>query len=200
MPFHLDRPVALRGPARHPRTAAAARVGWWVALDRLGAAGRAAAANPGQKGIAKPCRTTVRAAIEDYYLEERLFPPPEGFVDQAVVADRSIDERAERDVEGFWAEQARALDWFDEWHTVLEWDLPFARWFVGGTLNVSHNCLDRHVAAGPRRAGGHPLGGGARRHPDHHLRRAAGRRGAVRQRAQGPRRRGVVTGWRSTCP
>ncbi len=54
----------------------------------------------------------------------------------------------ERDVEGFWADQARALDWFDEWHTVLEWDLPFAKWFVGGTLNVSYNCLDRHVAAG----------------------------------------------------
>jgi acetyl-CoA synthetase len=88
------------------------------------------------------------AAIEDYYLEERLFPPPEGFADQAVVSDRSIVERAEHDFEGFWADQARALDWFDEWHTVLEWDLPFARWFVGGTLNVSHNCLDRHVAAG----------------------------------------------------
>ena len=88
------------------------------------------------------------AAIEDYYLEERLFRPPEGFVDQAVVADPAIAERAARDVEGFWAEQARALDWFNEWHTVLEWDLPFAKWFVGGTLNVSHNCLDRHVAAG----------------------------------------------------
>src|ERR1700681_2360819 len=88
------------------------------------------------------------AAIEDYYLEERLFPPPEGFVDQAVIADPRVAARAEADVEGFWAEQARGLDWFDEWHTVLEWDLPFVRWFVGGTLNVSYNCLDRHVQAG----------------------------------------------------
>ena len=88
------------------------------------------------------------AAIEDFYLEERLFPPPEGFTAQAVVSDGSLAERAASDVEAFWAEQAGALDWYDRWHTVLEWDLPFARWFVGGTLNVSHNCLDRHVAAG----------------------------------------------------
>ena len=40
------------------------------------------------------------------------------------------------------------MSWDDEWHTILEWDLPFARWFVGGTLNVSYNCLDRHVEAG----------------------------------------------------
>src|SRR5580700_1029369 len=88
------------------------------------------------------------AAIEDYYLEERLFPPPEGFVEQAVVSDPTIAAGAEADVEGFWAQQAHGLDWFDEWHTVLEWNLPFARWFVGGTLNVSYNCLDRHVQAG----------------------------------------------------
>ena len=60
---------------------------------------------------------------------------------------------------GFWAEQAGALDWFRPWDTVLEWDLPFARWFVGGTLNVSYNCLDRHVAAGRGDTGGVPLGG-----------------------------------------
>ena len=89
-----------------------------------------------------------RAAIDDFYLEERVFPPPEGFVVEAVVSDRSLFERAAADPEGFWAEQAGALDWFQKWHTVLEWELPFARWFVGGTLNVSVNCLDRHVAAG----------------------------------------------------
>jgi len=89
-----------------------------------------------------------RAAIEDFYLEERRFPPPEGFAAQAVVSDPSVYERARSDFEGFWAEQARQLDWFDDWHTVLEWEPPFAQWFVGGTLNVSHNCLDRHVAAG----------------------------------------------------
>jgi acetyl-CoA synthetase len=61
---------------------------------------------------------------------------------------RPSTERAAADAPGFWARQAGALDWFTAWDTVLEWDLPFARWFDGGTLNVSYNCLDRHVAAG----------------------------------------------------
>ena len=87
--------------------------------------------------------------IEDYLRENRTFPPPPGFVEDAVVVDRGIYARAEADFEGFWAEQAKAhLSWFDDFHTTLEWDLPFAKWFVGGTLNVSYNCLDRHVDAG----------------------------------------------------
>ena len=56
---------------------------------------------------------------------------------------------ADADPEAFWAKQAGdLLDWFEPWHTVLEWDLPFAEWFVGGKLNASYNCLDRHVDAG----------------------------------------------------
>ena len=90
----------------------------------------------------------VEATIEDYFTEDRVFPPTDGFRSQAVVSDPGIYERAEADWQGFWAEQAGALDWFRPWDTVLEWDLPFARWFDGGTLNVSYNCLDRHVAAG----------------------------------------------------
>ena len=66
---------------------------------------------------------------------------------------------------------------------MLEWDLPFAKWFVGGTLNVSYNCLDRHVGGGPGRQGRLPLGGRAGRHPHHHLRRAARRGVPLRQRA-----------------
>jgi acetyl-CoA synthetase len=89
-----------------------------------------------------------KAAIDDFYLEERQFPPTEEFRASAVVGDRSLHDHAEEDWEGFWASQASALDWFERWHTVLEWDLPFAKWFVGGKLNVSYNCLDRHVAAG----------------------------------------------------
>ena len=65
-----------------------------------------------------------------------------------MIADPAAYERADSDWTGFWAEQAGSLDWFSAWHTVLQWDLPFARWFDGGTLNVSYNCLDRHVAAG----------------------------------------------------
>jgi acetyl-CoA synthetase len=90
----------------------------------------------------------THAAIDDFLLEERRFPPPDGFAAQAVVADTSLYERAGADPEGFWADQARSLEWFEPWHTVLEWELPFAKWFVGGTLNVSVNCLDRHVDAG----------------------------------------------------
>jgi acetyl-CoA synthetase len=89
------------------------------------------------------------AAIEDYFIEDRTFPPPAGFKADALVAGAEIYDEAEADWQGFWARQAADLvTWYDEWHTVLDWDLPFAKWFVGGTLNVSYNCLDRHVEAG----------------------------------------------------
>jgi acetyl-CoA synthetase len=86
--------------------------------------------------------------IEAYYLEDRTFPPPPAFAANALVNDRSMYERADADSEAFWAEQAAELEWFEPWTSVCEWKLPFAEWFVGGTLNVSVNCLDRHVAAG----------------------------------------------------
>ncbi|MFN0088980.1 MAG: acetate--CoA ligase [Acidimicrobiales bacterium] len=89
------------------------------------------------------------AAIEEFYVEDRTFPPPPGFVANALVTDRSLYEEAERDYEAFWARQAREnLTWFEDFHTTLEWDLPFAKWFIGGKLNVSYNCLDRHIEAG----------------------------------------------------
>ena len=89
------------------------------------------------------------ATIEAYYLEERTFPPSEEFKKNALVVDNSMHEEAETDFEGFWARQAAdLLDWDSDWDTILEWELPFAKWFVGGTLNASANCLDRHVAAG----------------------------------------------------
>jgi acetyl-CoA synthetase len=87
-------------------------------------------------------------AIENLFSEARTFPPPDEFKARALVTDRSLHEQAERDLEGFWAEQARRLRWTRDWDRVLEWDLPFAKWFVGGQLNVSDNCLDRHVEAG----------------------------------------------------
>src|SRR3712207_9260202 len=64
------------------------------------------------------------------------------------VNDAAIYEEAERDFEGFWAEQARVLHWFKEWDQVLKWDHPEAQWFVGGKLNVSYNCLDYQVEHG----------------------------------------------------
>jgi acetyl-CoA synthetase len=89
------------------------------------------------------------AAIEDFLVEDRTFPPPDSFKADALVTGAEIYDGAAADWQGFWARQAAELvSWDQEWHTILEWDLPFARWFVGGTLNVSYNCLDRHVEAG----------------------------------------------------
>jgi acetyl-CoA synthetase len=87
-------------------------------------------------------------ALEALLQEGRTFAPPKEFAKEALIVDSSVYGDGERDWQGFWAEQALALDWQHEWHTILDWDLPFAKWFVGGTLNVSENCLDRHVRAG----------------------------------------------------
>jgi len=82
-------------------------------------------------------------------LEQESFPPPERFRERAVVSDASIYDAAEADFEGFWAQQAEALHWNHKWDQVLDWsNPPWAKWFLGGTLNVSYNCLDRHVEAG----------------------------------------------------
>jgi acetyl-CoA synthetase len=86
--------------------------------------------------------------IEGLLSEGRVFTPPAAFVERALVADRSIYDRAEADVEGFWAEQAERLTWFKGWDTVMNWTPPTVKWFEGGTLNASYNCLDRHVEAG----------------------------------------------------
>jgi acetyl-CoA synthetase len=89
------------------------------------------------------------AEIEDYLTEDRTFPPSEAFKEQSLVAGTFLYDEADQDFEGFWARQAAdLLDWDSDWDTILDWDLPFARWFVGGTLNVTRNCLDRHVEAG----------------------------------------------------
>ncbi|MGE3620836.1 MAG: acetate--CoA ligase [Acidimicrobiia bacterium] len=89
------------------------------------------------------------AAIEGYLVEERTFPPPEGFKEASLAASPFLYDEADADWQGFWARQAaELLDWRREWDTILEWDLPFARWFVGGQLNACENALDRHVAAG----------------------------------------------------
>ncbi len=89
-------------------------------------------------------------ALSALLTEERRFPPSEAFRARAVVGDAGIYDRAAADREAYWASWARELDWFEPWQKVLEWNPPFAKWFVGGKLNVSHNCLDRHLD-GPRR-------------------------------------------------
>jgi acetyl-CoA synthetase len=86
--------------------------------------------------------------LEALLQEGRTFPPPGEFRKHALDTDASVYDDAERDWQGFWAKQALELDWAKEWDTILDWDLPFAKWFVGGKLNVAYNCLDRHVDAG----------------------------------------------------
>ncbi len=89
------------------------------------------------------------AAIEVVGHEQRTFPPPAAFQAQALTADRTLYDEAAADREQFWARQASELvTWRQPWHTILDWDLPYAKWFVGGTLNIAENCLDRHVEAG----------------------------------------------------
>ena len=89
-------------------------------------------------------------SIDALLQEERTFPPPGDFVGKATMADPDIYEKARQDPEAFWAGLAEELDWFQKWDRVLEWDPPFAKWFVGGKLNVSYNCIDRHLTAGRR--------------------------------------------------
>ena len=80
--------------------------------------------------------------------EDRRFPPPGAFTGQANCNDPEIYDRAAGDPEAYWSGWASELDWFEPWHTVLDWKPPHAKWFVGGKINVAHNCLDRHVEAG----------------------------------------------------
>ena len=91
---------------------------------------------------------SVDHAIEALLSETRTFPPSPEFRSNAVLKDPGIYQRAADDPEGFWAEQAESLSWYRKWDKVLDWKPPFAEWFVGGELNVSYNCLDRHVEAG----------------------------------------------------
>eukprot|EP00095_Tigriopus_kingsejongensis_P006501 snap_masked-scaffold5787_size4330-processed-gene-0.1 protein:Tk06501 transcript:snap_masked-scaffold5787_size4330-processed-gene-0.1-mRNA-1 annotation:"hypothetical protein" len=84
-----------------------------------------------------------------YEVEDRRFPPPPAFAAEALTNDRSLYDEAEADYEAFWARQARELlTWDTDFTEVLDWQLPFAKWFEDGKLNVSANCLDRHVDAG----------------------------------------------------
>lgn len=88
-------------------------------------------------------------AIESVLHESRLFDPPKDFAASAHVKTReeldAICDEAAKDPVAFWAKQAEEIHWFKKWDTVLEWNEPFAKWFIGGKLNISYNCLDRHL-------------------------------------------------------
>jgi acetyl-CoA synthetase len=92
--------------------------------------------------------TEIEPNIDALLSEHRVFEPPQAFRDTAVVSDPAIYDRANADYQAFWAEQAKALTWSKPWDTVMEWTPPWVKWFVGGKLNVSVNCLDRHLEDG----------------------------------------------------
>ncbi|MCA1832284.1 MAG: acetate--CoA ligase [Actinobacteria bacterium] len=84
----------------------------------------------------------------DALLEEnRVVDPPEGFTANALIQDDSVYRDADADFEAFWASQAQRLTWSRPWESVLEWTPPWVKWFAGGRLNISVNCLDRHLVA-----------------------------------------------------
>jgi acetyl-CoA synthetase len=93
--------------------------------------------------------TTASQDLESTLREDRVFPPSSEFAAAARV--KSLEEyeamyaRSIADPEAFWAEAARELHWFEPWSKVLEWNLPWAKWFVGGKINLSYNCVDRHA-------------------------------------------------------
>ena len=88
--------------------------------------------------------------IEALLQEDRTFPPPPEFARQANISDPEVYARAAKDPEGFWAGFAAELDWFKPWDKTLEWQPPYAQWFVGGQLNAAYNCIDRHLATARR--------------------------------------------------
>jgi acetyl-CoA synthetase len=93
---------------------------------------------------------TTSSDIHSTLKEQRLFEPPSDFSSRANIKSlddyRRLYDEADRDPETFWGNIARELHWFKPWSKVLEWDAPWAKWFVGGEMNLSYNCLDRHLA------------------------------------------------------
>src|SRR4051812_38003081 len=89
--------------------------------------------------------------IQSTLTEKRLFEPSAAFRSAAYVKSpaeyEALYEEADRDPEGFWGRIASEIEWFQPWKKVLEWDAPWAKWFVGGQLNMSYNCLDKHLTS-----------------------------------------------------
>jgi acetyl-CoA synthetase len=88
--------------------------------------------------------------IEALLRERRKFPPPKAFAKQANARSASVYAQAAKNPVRFWEGWAKRLDWFTPWKKTLEWKAPNARWFIGGKLNVSYNCLDRHITTARR--------------------------------------------------
>ena len=100
--------------------------------------------------MASPVSTDLDSTLR----ENRVFPPPSEFAAQAYIGSlaeyEEVYKRSISDPEAFWADVACELHWFTPWTQVLDWNLPWAKWFVGGKTNLSYNCIDRHVLNGKR--------------------------------------------------
>ena len=88
--------------------------------------------------------------ISDLLYEGREYQPSRDFVENAVIKDAKIWEKASKDPESYWGEWASQLHWYSTWDKVLEWSPPHAKWFVGGKINICYNCVDRHILNGRR--------------------------------------------------
>jgi acetyl-CoA synthetase len=101
-----------------------------------------------------PVPSIANQDIDSTLRESRVFPPPPEFSEKAHIKSleqyEALYKQSIDDPESFWAGVAKDLHWFKPWDKVLEWDLPWAKWFVGGKLNLSYNCVDRHALAGRR--------------------------------------------------
>lgn len=93
---------------------------------------------------------TNKPGMEAFQEEKLVFPPSEEFKAQANIKDDSLYQLAKLNPEIFWAQCAQSLDWFKPWSKLFEWEPPYSRWFIGGKLNASYNCLDRHLTTPTR--------------------------------------------------
>ena len=95
-------------------------------------------------------KTPSGAEFSDLLMEERSFEPSEEFRRLAFIRSPEIREHSWTDPEQFWSNAAQGLHWFKPFDRVLDWNPPNAKWFVGGKINASYNCCDRHIKAGQR--------------------------------------------------
>jgi acetyl-CoA synthetase len=102
---------------------------------------------PKRLGFSYHCRMTD---IDVLLTESRRFAPSAAFKRDAHLSDRSLHDAAAADPIHYWSERARELHWRRTWDKVLDWTPPHAKWFIGGSLNVAENCLDRHLAGARR--------------------------------------------------
>ena len=135
--------------------------------------------------------------------EERLFPPSKEFAQKACIGSMEQYEKmwkeAAADIEAFWGKMGNELHWFKPYTKVLEWNEPFAKWFVGGQTNVSYNCLDAHLSTPRRNKAAFIWEGEPGDVRVLHLPDAAPRSLQVRQRAEEAGHRARATWCRSTC-